>query len=242
MSCLLAKASAFVVLGLIRWLHLAAGVLALPSPAAAAGGLAEAVPCNAGTGFFVSAQGDLLSAAHVLGRCTNAVAITADGVRFGRRIAVADGLDIALFRFEGETAAFATFPAEPLNLFWAPVTSVGLRACGGLQSLHLNDGQAVAGFRQLPDTVGLMTTAVIAGGNSGSPVVDAAGRIVGMLVARGSNNPRVGYAVSADRLKAFLGANGVPLAEQPEPLSALFERTGAGAVAVPFTVGVACVM
>lgn len=242
MSCFLAKASAFVVLGLLRWLDLAAAALALPSPAAAAMTFVQAVPCNSGTGFFVSGEGHLLSAAHVLGKCTNAVAIGPDGVRFGRRVAVAEGLDIALFRFDGETPASAVFPAERLNLFWAPVTAVGFRSCGGPDSLHLNDGQAIAGLRQLPDTVGLMTESTIAGGNSGSPVVDAAGRVIGMLVARSNSNARAGFAVSADRLTTFLEANGVPVARQPEPFSSLFANSGAGATAVPYTIGVACVM
>ncbi len=242
MSCFFAKASAFVLLGIVRWLELVAAQLALPFPAMAATPLVDAVACNSATGFFVSAEGDLVSAAHVLGKCAHAIAITAQGVRFGRRIAVAEDHDIALFRFEGGTPASAVFPTEALNMFWSPVTSVGFRACGGPNSLSLNDGHAIAGFRQLPDTVGLMTDAVILGGNSGSPVVDSAGRVVGMLVARSKANARVGYAVSADRLKAFLTDHGVAISEQPEPLSSLFEPAGAGTAAVPFTVGVACIM
>ncbi|MCU0839587.1 MAG: trypsin-like peptidase domain-containing protein [Rhodospirillales bacterium] len=242
MSCFFAKAAAFVLLGLLRWLELAAVQLALPSPAMAATPLVDAIACNSATGFFVSNEGDLISAAHVLGKCAHAVAITAQGVRFGRRIAVAEGFDIALFRFEGGTPDSAVFPADALDMFWAPVTAVGLRTCGGPDSLRLNEGHAVAGFRQLPDTVSLMADAVILGGNSGSPVVDSAGRVVGMLVARSTANARVGYAVSADRLKAFLSDHGVPIRVQPEPLSSLFAPAGAGTAAVPFTVGVACIM
>jgi hypothetical protein len=242
MACLLAKASAFVFLGLVRWLEIAAAAFALPSPAIAADHFAEAVPCNSGTGFFVSGEGHLLSARHVLGKCIRAAAFTRDGVRFGERIAVSDTFDVALFRFDLPTPEHAVFPVEPLNLFWAPATAVGWRSCGGPQSLRLNEAQAVAGLRQLPDTVGLMADGAIVGGNSGSPVVDAAGRVIGMLVARSRSNERVGYAVSADRLKVFLAQHGVPVQQAPEPLAALFATAGDGAKAVPFTVGVACVL
>lgn len=242
MTCLLAKTTAFLVLGLLRWLDVASAALPLPSPAAAALTFVDAVPCNSGTGFFVSGDGDLLSAAHLLGKCTHAVAITADGVRFGRRIAVAEAYDIALFRFDGSVPAHAVFPAEALKLFWLPVTAVGLRSCGGLPSLRLNEGHAIAGGRQLPDTIGVLTEGAIVGGNSGSPVVDPGGRVVGMLVARSARGERLGYAVSADRLKAFLAANGVTPTVEEESLSSLFAKVGAGAAAVPFTVGVACVM
>ncbi len=73
----------------------------------------------------------------------------------------------------------------------------------------------------------MQITAPVQPGNSGGPVVDKAGRIVGVVVSKielgfaleefGTVPENVNFAIRSDIAKLFLSANGLSFVEEDEP-------------------------
>ena len=180
-----------------------------------------------GSGFTVSDDGLVLTNRHVVKECKT---ITVHD----RGSAVVKGLDdsndLALLKFDGETRAMPFRSTSPglgdtvfaLGFPYAGVLGAGVNFTGGLISSLSGIGN---------DSRYLQFTAPIQPGNSGGPLVDAEGLVVGvvtsrladieMLQASGSLPQNVNFAVRGELTKAFLRANGVdPMVGQSKsPLS-----------------------
>lgn len=151
---------------------LAALVPALP--ALAAGG---------GSGFFLGGGGRLVTAAHVVAGCAAITVVPEGQPALPAEIATADAaLDLAVLRVAG-----AAFPEPALAgevATGSALTALGYpgAAGGGLRTLKLT---AIALPIPRPADRMPLRGAVAAPGMSGAPVLDAQGRIAGMLLGRG---------------------------------------------------------
>jgi serine protease Do len=181
-------------------------------------------PVGNGTGFFVSADGQLATNLHVIERAHAVRVVLADGTRRKALGVLAQDAarDAALLQIEGEGYPALPLARETLLSVGARVVVVGSPL--GLAS-SVSDGIVAALDRELPERfvtpdmrdIGplIQITAPISPGSSGSPVVDTDGRVVGMAqsIIRGAAN--VGFALPVE-VVASLQASVVPGAE-PRP-------------------------
>jgi S1-C subfamily serine protease len=133
--------------------------------------------------------------------------------------------DLALLRIEANIAN-AAFRTTPVGLA-ETVFALGFPYPGILaQGLNVTDGlvSALAGIQN--DTRYLQVTTPVQPGNSGGPLIDVNGLVVGVVSMRineievlrrsGSLPQNVNFAIRADLVKSFLRANAVePAIEEP---------------------------
>jgi S1-C subfamily serine protease len=165
-----------------------------------------------GTGFVINAaDGLVLTNNHVIRDATAVtVTLTRDGQQFPARIVGADLLaDVALLQVEGPPKLSQPAVANSAALgAGVPVLALGNQAgAGGAptvapgaitgtgQTIEANDA-STAFTETLHDM--LATNAHIAPGDSGGPLADAQGQIVGMVTAAGGNSGGTGYAIPID--------------------------------------------
>ena len=197
------------------------------------------------SGFFVSGEGHVLTNAHVVRGC--AAVHVPPGVA-ARVVARDDASDLALL--DGPPPrAVASFRAGRGIRPGAEVVVVGYPLHGLLASEeNVTRGNVSALAGPGDDRRLLQMTAPVQPGNSGGPVLDLAGRVVGVAVARldalavaratGALPQNVNFAVGAGTARAFRDAKGVPYETAPADDALSAERVAADAR--PFTVPVEC--
>lgn len=212
-------------------------------PADVAGGVAaiaarasRAVPFNAGSGFFVNAEGDFVSAHHVIGGCRRPAVETPWGLWPARPVAASATQDIAVVRTDRRPPAHAVFARYPARLGAGSLWIARFASCGGLASRDIVAAEVLAIPRTWQGVLVFESTAAIGPGNSGSPVVDAQGAIAGMLVARAAAHAGTGMAVDGQTLKGFLIGAGVAFETVPESLPLPDGIAGAVAAQAAFPV------
>ena len=163
-----------------------------------------------GTGFVIDADGLIATNLHVAGEARPLAVQLADGSRHAvTEVTASDrAMDLAILRIKP--------PAEPLvplplgdsdNLpDGLPVITVGNPH--GLAFSVVNG--VVSGMREVDDRRMIQLAMPIEPGNSGGPVVDPAGRVVGIVTIKSLVTRNLGFAVGVNALK--------PLLEKPNPV------------------------
>lgn len=202
---------------------------------------ASAPVFTAGTGFRV-APDHFITNHHVVASCQQ---LRVNGVS-GQVSAVDARADLALL------TAPVRGPIAPLRtqrpLVGEPVAVAGFPLPGLLSGFQVTTGTlaSLSGFGG--DTARFQISAPVQPGNSGGPVVDAAGRVMGVVVSRltAINSDRlntdipqnVNFAIGGNALRAFLDANGIDYqrseADRPLPTTTVAQQ------AQGFTVRVEC--
>jgi len=170
-----------------------------------------------GTGVIVSADGELLTNAHVVdGATTIHVRLAGETEPIDATVVASDrGNDLALLRIDRTGLRPVTFAPTSdvslgeevlaigfaLDLDGDPTVTLGI--VSALDRTIITDEGALDGLIQ--------TDAAISSGNSGGPLVDAHGRIVGIntAVARSDATTaasNVGFAISSDEVHGVLDA------------------------------------
>jgi S1-C subfamily serine protease len=235
MLCSAAKAVLGVSLGLLSHAEPVLDRLGAPWQNVAST-LATLVPFNRGTGFFVNARGDFVSALHVTNRCPRPALQTPDGIIVGTLIATSEPLDIAVVRTGWTRTAYARFPDYPTQWLMEPVAIGRYRACEGLDSWSVTTATATSMMMFRPALIALAAADPIEGGNSGSPVIDRSGAVVGMVFARLEQMSETGVAADATTMTRFLDAAGVPYQTLPSALYMAPESSGVSAATYTFPV------
>jgi len=211
------------------------------------------LPCanaqvSTGTGFAV-APGLLITNHHVIDGCTAIEVVSAVG---RRRAAVVDAdplIDLALLRVPGMRGGAAKLRSPNNVRLGEPVMVFGFPLSGSLTSGGNFTSGLVSGLRGLRDTVGeIQITAPVQPGNSGGPVMDASGSVVGVVVAKldalrsaiatGDIPQNFNFVVSLDTLSEFLTKNEVLVRDAPatKPL----DTASVAELAQSFTYRVEC--
>lgn len=163
---------------------------------------------GAGTGFFVSADGYLVTNRHVVENVdATYTVITADGTEYAATVLDRDPVnDLAVLRVEG--SAFPT-----LELGDSDAIQIGERAIAigyalgrftntvsvGVVSGLGRDIRATSGLGQLEALEDLIQTdAAINPGNSGGPLLDTHGLVIGVNVAMAQGSQNIGFAIPAN--------------------------------------------
>jgi S1-C subfamily serine protease len=166
-------------------------------------------PRNAGTGFFVSAEGHFISANHAIGSCRHPAVLTPEGLLPAAHISASKEKDVALIKTDRRPSSFGRFAANPMSASQHPLTVVRYRHDGGLGSRNTTAARFFSSIPSRDGAFAVETKQAIASGNSGAPIVSRDGAIVGMLVARAAQRPRIGIATDAFTLSEFLSHVGV---------------------------------
>ncbi|MFA9229649.1 MAG: serine protease [Microgenomates group bacterium] len=196
-------------------------VAAAPAPVASPPVGAEEPTQGFGTGFLVSSEGDFVTNNHVVKGCGT---VSIDGI-LATVVATDEAFDLALLRVSpapmNEPATFAEKPAR-LN---SDVTVIGYPLPDLLGGLNVTRGSVTSLKGIAGDGVRMQISAPVQPGNSGGPVVNAAGQVVGVVVSKldaqlvadatGDIPQDINFAIRAEIAKLFLYQNGVePVAVQ----------------------------
>jgi serine protease Do len=168
-----------------------------------------------GTGFLISTTGHILTNRHVVAGCA---ALAADGLP-ATLIAQDAIFDLALLKVEPSTNdSPASFAADPARLN-SDVTVAGYPLPDLLGGLNVTRGSVTSLKGLGGDGINMQISAPVQPGNSGGPVINAAGQVVGVVVAKldaaavaelyDDIPQNVNFAIRGEIAKLFLSQNGV---------------------------------
>ncbi len=175
---------------------------------------------GSGTGFFVSKSGHLITNAHVVRDCPFATATDRNGITYELDLLAIDKHnDLALMqaskKSDGLPIAGIGSVAKGLKVYAIGFPQVGIQ---GMES-KITDGiiSSMSGLENNNDW--FQISVPIQGGNSGGPLVNESGSVVGVVVATAGLNyyyhqtgtlpQNVNFAIKTDMLDRFLRKNGV---------------------------------
>jgi putative serine protease PepD len=167
-----------------------------------------------GTGWLYDDEGHVVTNQHVVGGASRVTVQFADGTEVQARVVAADGsTDVALLELEGAAPA-GTEPlrrgsSEELEI-GDPVVAIG--SPFGLEG-SLTSG-VVSGLDRTiesPDRFAIddvvQTDAALNPGNSGGPLLDTSGRVVGMnaqIASQSGDNSGIGYAIPIETVQSVV--------------------------------------
>ena len=172
-----------------------------------------------GTGFVYDRQGNIVTASHVVSGASKITVRFADGTRAAAALVGSDpSSDTAVIRVKAPAAGLTPLaladsstvePGEGVVAIGSPF--------GYTESISAGIVSAVARDIDAPNGYGIpnaiQTDAAINHGNSGGPLIDASGRVIGINVqiatddqSSSSNNAGVGFAVPSNSVKSVADA------------------------------------
>jgi S1-C subfamily serine protease len=227
-----------------RQLH---AVAARASASSGADGLQVAAT---GTGFYISAKGTVITNEHVVRGCKR-IGLAKRGLIFGtaRPFALNRQDDLAILTTDHSPPVYLKLRvgeplkvAEQIVVFGYPLVVTHLSTLG---NTTIGNITALAGFQDNYRT--FQMSAPVQPGNSGGPVLDMQGRLVGVVahalraeatIRSGVVPQNVNFAVKGTTLISFLEAQGV--AFEPAELGQPVEATRVAEVANDASVLLAC--
>ena len=169
-----------------------------------------------GTGFVVDADGAIMTNAHVVRGCRS---VTIGKGTPAEIVAVDEEVDLAVVRADGGAwAAIAEFAEDPARLN-SDVTVIGYPLHGILGGINVTRG-AVSSPTGLGGRANeFQISAAVQPGNSGGPVLNATGAVVGVVRSKlnamrmadvtGDIPQNINFAIRAAAAKVFLVSNGI---------------------------------
>ena len=178
-----------------------------------------------GTAFAVSGDGSLVTNEHVVAGCTT-VKVRQGSQELSGTVVASDHFDdLALVKLPQGTRSFARIRRGPAVRLGEQIVAFGFPLSGALTTegnLTVGYVSALRGVRN--DEKRIQITAQVQPGNSGGPLVDMSGNVVGVVSsqldaikvmrATGEVPQNVNFAVALDRLKRFLESNKVATSEE----------------------------
>ena len=166
----------------------------------------------------MSSEGHVLTNEHVVSKCRK---VRVAGGEIAKQIATDAKIDVALLKVRPNKRSTATFRSGRGIRTGDDVVVAGY-PLHGLLSSELNITKGIVSSLAGPgdDRRIIQITAPVQPGNSGGPVLDSSGNVVGVVVARlsaiklvratGVLPQNVNFAISAGSARAFLDNHNVP--------------------------------
>jgi serine protease Do len=167
----------------------------------------QAVPqTGAGTGIVISSDGYIVTNNHVVEDAQKVTVTLNDGSAFGATIVGTDAqTDLAVVKISANNLSHLHFLSNSLEQLGVldPVIAVGnaLALPGGptwTAGVVSNLGRSIEENTGVVLNNIIQTDTAINAGNSGGPLLNAAGQVVGINVAIASNAENIGFAISTD--------------------------------------------
>jgi S1-C subfamily serine protease len=175
-----------------------------------------------GTGFLVSAGGHIVTNYHVVDGCVGDIhgSLTGQGTMTLRTVATDENNDLALLQAPQAINGAASIRATPIH----PGDSI-IAIGYPLHGLLTSDFTVTAGIVSslsglLNDTRYLQISAGVQEGNSGGPLLDASGNVVGVVAAKinalkfakatGDLPQNINFAIKTGAVRDFLDNSAVP--------------------------------
>ena len=203
---------------------------------------------SSGTAFVV-APGLLVTNHHVIEGCGAIEVIASDGRRPATVVDSVEQIDLALLRVYGLRGGVASLRTQSIAQLGESATVFGFPLGGALSSTGNFTTGVVSSLRGLRDAAGeIQITAPVQPGNSGGPVLDRAGAVIGVVQSKldalravratGDIPQNVNFAVSLDVLADFLAKNSVSF--KAADRQAALETTQVAEMAQTFTYKISC--
>ena len=191
---------------------------------------AEAADIFSGSGVVIGTQGEILTNAHVVEACTEInVRFPSGNLEKARLVTRDERNDLAVVRATGANippSSIATFrDGSPVRAGDA-VVALGYPLSGYLAStanLSVGNVSALAGLGD--DSRYLQISAPVQPGNSGGPLLDASGHLIGVVTAKlnavrvakftGDIPQNVNFALKAEVARTFLESKGIVYRKAP---------------------------
>jgi S1-C subfamily serine protease len=170
---------------------------------------------GSGSGFFITRQGHVLTNAHVVEGCKElAVARVGEAASTARIVSIDKQNDLALLTTGSAASSVAAFRGRPVRQ-GETIIAYGFPYAGSLSSggsITTGSISALSGLRD--DTRYFQMSAPVQPGNSGGPLLDSTGAVVGVvssgLRGRGSTSPQnVNFAIKAEVARTFLSSTDI---------------------------------
>ncbi|MGO4814438.1 serine protease [Cupriavidus sp. 2MCAB6] len=173
---------------------------------------------RSGTAFFVAQSGEMLTSAHVVRGCRQIDVWPADLKSVPASVvAIDEQRDLALLATNRPVEMVARPIAKSVRR-GAPVYTIGFGLTPSTPLVPVMTRGSVRGIVQPEGHRLLVLRAALHEGNSGGPVVDAQGELLGMVVGRYTDKPELSVAVPAQDLAQFL--HSMSIAPAPPALQA----------------------
>jgi serine protease Do len=167
----------------------------------------QAVPqTGAGSGIIISSDGYIVTNNHVVEGAQKVTVTLSDGSAFAATIVGTDAqTDLAVVKIDANNLSYLHFLSNSLEQLGVldPVVAVGnaLALPGGptwTSGVVSNLGRSIEEDTGVVLNDIIQTDTAINAGNSGGPLLDTAGQVVGINVAIASNAENIGFAISTD--------------------------------------------
>jgi S1-C subfamily serine protease len=213
-------------------------------------GTGQAQNAMSGTGFFFSSDGYLLTNLHVVTGCQTA-SFKIRGIAASAPVLFSDSTDdLAVLKLEGHQTPLLAFREDQRLKLGENIIALGFPLTGVVaSSLNLTTGtiSALAGLGE--DTRMIQFTAPVQPGNSGGPLLDQSGHVVGIVTGKlsplwtavhlGDIPQNVNFAIKASVVRAFLESKGIDYTTAPAVANV--ETPSIGEQAKDAVVSITCV-
>ena len=165
-----------------------------------------------GSGFIIDSSGLVVTNFHVVERATKIVITLNNGKNYEAKILAGDPLnDIALLRIKGSVPVLPEIccPDSPDLYLGETVIAVGnpfgLGSSISVGALSGENRKFTLGNKIIFSDI-LQTDAIVYPGNSGGPLINIQGRVIGMNMSAYQNAPGIGFAIPLTRVENVLAS------------------------------------
>ena len=206
-------------------------------------------PASSGSGFLVGRDGWIVTNHHVVDGCAR-VTVNHAGTSHDATVRAVEARDdLALLKAPVEVRGAATFSESPRASLGEAATVAGYPLHGVLsKELNVTSGNVSALAGPDDDAKRLQITAPVQPGNSGGPLLDGAGNVIGVVASTlrathvagmtGDIPQNVNFAIKGAVVRSFLDIHGV--AYDRRPSNAKLPPEQLAELARTFTVAVHC--
>ena len=209
----------------------------------------QGVDAFSGSGVVIGTNGEVLTNSHVVESCTKITIRSSSAASAAFLITRDEKNDLAVVRSKLPLSSVATFREGAPVRAGDAVVALGYPLSGLLATtanLSVGNVSALAGLGD--DSRYLQISAPVQPGNSGGPLLDASGHLVGIVTAKldamriarftGDVPQNVNFALKAEVARTFLDSKGI--AYQTARSEQQLSPADVGDIARPFTVHIEC--
>jgi len=167
-----------------------------------------------GSGFVISEDGYIVTNYHIIEEAQSVTVYTSDGKEYAAQVVGADsGNDFALLKIEAQDLTCVEFGSSDEIAIGEQVVAIGYPLTSGSPTLTVG---YISAKNRVVTTEGrtismLQTDAAINSGNSGGPLLNMQGQVIGITTAKSSGTSAsgasiegVGYAIPIDDIRGLI--------------------------------------